>query len=124
MASTQKKAAREGRTIVWVDETGFYLLAGCVRTYAPRGQTPLLVVPLTRDHLAVIGGVTCAGRLLIHIQDPSYKGPDGVHCLRHLLTFGDRALAAETRGDLGLHQARGLLVLYGLINNDASHGTK
>src|SRR5918911_241034 len=35
LASAQKGALQEGRTIVWVDESGFYLLPGCVRTYAP-----------------------------------------------------------------------------------------
>src|SRR5262245_44224132 len=44
LAAAQKRAAAEGRTIVWVDESGFYLLPGCVRTYAPRGRTPVLRV--------------------------------------------------------------------------------
>ena len=68
MAGAQKGALQEGRTIVWVDETGFYLLPGCVRTYARRGQTPVLHVRLTRDHLAAIGAVTLDGRLLLRIQ--------------------------------------------------------
>ena len=42
-----KKAAEEERTIVYIDEAGFYLLAGAVYTYAPRGQTPVLRFPLT-----------------------------------------------------------------------------
>jgi hypothetical protein len=54
--------------VVWVDEAGFYLLAGVVRTYAPRGQTPVLHVPLTRDHLSVMSGITAAGRLLVRMQ--------------------------------------------------------
>ena len=29
-----------------------------VRTYAPMGQTPILEVKLTRDHLSAIGGIT------------------------------------------------------------------
>jgi hypothetical protein len=60
-----KKAARERRTIVWVDEVGFYLLAGVMRTYDPRGEMPMLRVPLTRDHLSVIGAATAPGRLLL-----------------------------------------------------------
>jgi hypothetical protein len=46
-----KKTEEEERTIVWVDESGFYLLPMAVRTWAPRGQAPVLRVPLTRDHL-------------------------------------------------------------------------
>jgi transposase len=56
-----------------------------VRTYAPRGQTPTLRVPLTRDHLAAIGAVTMRGRLLLAVQEPALRGPQVVRFLRHLL---------------------------------------
>jgi len=42
-----------------------------VRTYAPTGQTPVLKVALTRDHLSAIGGLTMDGRLVLHVQDTS-----------------------------------------------------
>lgn len=58
----KKNAERDGQIVVWVDESGFSLLPGVVRTYAPRGQTPVLRVPLTRDHLSVISGITDQGR--------------------------------------------------------------
>lgn len=64
---------------------GFYLLAGVVRTYAPRGETPVLTVPLTRDHLSVIGAVTAHGRLLLTVQEHAFRGPGVVRFLRHLL---------------------------------------
>jgi transposase len=70
---------------VFVDEAGFYLLPMVVRTYAPRGQTPVLKVKLTRDHLSAIGGLTPEGRLFMRIQDHSYKGPDVVRFLQMLL---------------------------------------
>lgn len=70
--------------MVWVDEAGFYLLAGVVRTYAPRGQTPVLHVPLTRDHWSVISGITPAGRLLVRMQECAFKGPDIVRFLQHM----------------------------------------
>lgn len=70
---------------MWVDETGFYLLPGCVRTYAPRGHTPTLYVPVTHDHLAAIGGVTPDGALLLRVQARPLRGPDVVRFLRHLL---------------------------------------
>jgi transposase len=85
VAPDQKKAEREGRIIVWIDEAGFYLLAGQVRTYAPRGQTPVLRVPLTREHLSVISGLTLQGRLLVQMQPRAYTGADVVEFLRYLL---------------------------------------
>jgi transposase len=56
-----------------------------VRTYAPRGETPVLCVPLTRDHLSVMGAVTDEGRLLLRIQERAFSGPAVVRFLRHLL---------------------------------------
>ena len=85
LAGPKKGADQEGRTIVWVDESGFYLLPGAVRTYAPRGQTPILRLPLSRDHLAVISGITPDGRLLMLVQERPYKSPDIVRFLKHLL---------------------------------------
>ncbi len=85
MASPQKKAVAEGRTIVWVDEAGFYLLPARVRTYAPRGQTPLLRLPLTRDHVSAIGALTADGRVLMQVQECAFRGPQVVRFLRHLL---------------------------------------
>ena len=71
--------------MVWADESGFYLLPGLGRTYAPRGQTPVLRVPLTRDHLSAISGLTPEGRLLLQVLTRAFKGPDVVRFLRHLL---------------------------------------
>jgi transposase len=81
----KKQAKAEGRTIVFVDEAGFYLLPMAVSTYAPVGQTPILEVKLTYDHLSVIGGITPEGRIFMQTQDHSYKGPDVVRFLQLLL---------------------------------------
>jgi hypothetical protein len=51
VAFSQKRAIKEGRTIVFADQSGFYLLPMVVRTYAPVGKTPVLKEKLTRDHL-------------------------------------------------------------------------
>jgi DDE superfamily endonuclease len=85
VASTQKKAVEEKRTIVWVDQSGFYLLPMAVRTWAPVGQTPVLRVKLTRDHLAAISGITPDGRLVMQVQDRAYRAEDVVRFLRLLL---------------------------------------
>jgi transposase len=68
-----------------VDESGFYLLPSAIRTYAPVGQTPVLRVPLTRDHLAAISALTSDGRLFTHIQREPFRGPAIVAFLRQLL---------------------------------------
>lgn len=85
MAAAKKKAEQENWTIVFVDEAGFYLLPMVVRTYAPRGQTPILRVRLTRDHLSAIGGITQDGRLFMQTQERAYKAVDVIAFLRMLL---------------------------------------
>ena len=49
-----KKAEEEKRTIVFVDGPSFYLLLMGVRTYALCGQTLVLRLKLTRNHLSAI----------------------------------------------------------------------
>jgi transposase len=84
MACPQKKAEQEKRTIVFVDQSAFYLLPMAVRTYAPVGKTPTLRVKLTRDHLSAMGGITPQGRIFMQTQEHSYKGPDVVGFLQLL----------------------------------------
>ena len=85
LAGYQKKAADEGYPIVWVDESGFYLLPLAVRTWAPRGHTPVLRVKLTRDHLSVISGITLDGRLFLQVRETAYTAETVVSFLRLVL---------------------------------------
>jgi transposase len=84
VAPGQKKAQQEQRTIVFVDESGFYLLPSVVRTFAPRGQTPVLRERLTRDHLSAISGVTPGGKLYMQVQATPFRSPQVVEFLQHL----------------------------------------
>lgn len=85
MATSQKEALEEGRTILFVDQSGFYLLPTVVRTYAPVGQTPILHEQLSRDHLSAMSGITLEGKLLMMEQDRAFNGGDAVRFLKHCL---------------------------------------
>jgi hypothetical protein len=85
VASASSKAREEGRTLVWVDESAFYPLPAVARTWAPRGETPVLHAVLTRDHLSVMSGITPTGQLLLQMRERSLRGPDIVRFLQHLL---------------------------------------
>jgi transposase len=80
----QQKARRERRALVFVDESGFYLLPGVVRTYAPEGQTPIEDEWQTRDHLSVMGGVTPQGRVYSLVRPTSLNGLHSIEFLVHL----------------------------------------
>jgi transposase len=87
ISGTSKKGARIGATLVFVDEAGFYLLPFVVRTYAPRGQTPVLSETVTRDHLSVISGVTPQGQLYLQSYLGTLTGTEVVRFLQHLQRY-------------------------------------
>ena len=85
VAFSQKRALKEGRTIVFADQSGFYLLPAVVRTYAPIGQTPVLHEQLSRDHLSVMSAIPLEGKLYMVEQEKAFKGEDAVRFLKHLM---------------------------------------
>lgn len=87
-----RRALRERRTLVFVDESGFYLLPSIAKTYAPRGMTPILHEWQTRDHLSVMGGITPEGRFYTLARQSSLNGLHTVAFLVHLLRYAPRWL--------------------------------
>jgi transposase len=89
----RRRARRERRVLVFEDESGFYLLPGVVKTYAPEGLTPVLREKQTRDHLSVLGALTPAGRVYIMARSESLNGLHCIEFLLHLLrAAGERLL--------------------------------
>jgi transposase len=80
----RKKAILERRILVFVDESGFYLLPAILKTYAPCGETPILKVFQTRDHLSVMSGITPQGWLFTRTRYDALNGSDSVQFLKHL----------------------------------------
>ncbi len=89
----RRRARRERRALVFEDESGFYLLPGVVRTYAPEGLTPVLREEQTRDHLSVMGAMTPEGRVYTLVREESLNGLHCIEFLLHLLRVaGERLL--------------------------------
>jgi transposase len=87
------RARRERRVLVFEDESGFYLLPGLVRTYAPQAQTPVIRQKQTRDHLSVMGGMTPEGKVYTLARQESLDGSHSIEFLVHLLRVaGERLL--------------------------------
>jgi transposase len=88
-----RRARRERRALVFEDESGFYLLPGVVRTYAPEAHTPVLHEKQTRDHLSVMGGMTPEGKVYTLARQEPLNGLHSVELLLHLLRVaGERLL--------------------------------
>ena len=65
LAQVAKAAWRRARVLRFRGRIGVLpLLPGLVRTYAPKGQTPVIHEKQTRDHLSVMGGMTPEGKVL------------------------------------------------------------
>jgi transposase len=88
-----RRARRERRVLVFEDESGFYLLPGLARTYAPAGRTPVIRLKQTRDHLSVMGGMTPEGQVYTLVRQESLNGLHSIEFLTHLRhVAGDRLL--------------------------------
>ena len=84
---------REQRVLIFEDESGFYLLAGLVRTYAPVGRPPFIRQKQTRDHLSVMGGMTPRGKVYTLARQESLNGMHCIEFLKHLQEVaGERLL--------------------------------
>jgi transposase len=80
----RRQARRERRTLVFVDESGFYLMPGVVKTYGPKGKTPVIDKKLSRDHLSVMAGCTPAGKVYTLVRREPLTGAHAVTFLEHV----------------------------------------
>lgn len=84
LARVKKKARNEGRTIVFVDESGLSERPSVARTWAPRGETPQLTFHFNWGKLAVIAGVTW-WQFYFRLYPGKIRSPQVVDFLRRLL---------------------------------------
>jgi hypothetical protein len=87
-----RRARRERRVLVFEDESGFYLLPGVVRTYAPQAHTPVLREQQTRDHLSVMAGMTPEGKVYTLVRQEPLNGLHSIDFLLHLGRVAGRRL--------------------------------
>jgi len=83
LAGSQKKAQREGRLIVFVDESGISERPTRVRTWAPKGQTPVIQFHFNWTHVSVIAGLTRTN-CLFRLHEGSIKKEEIVEFLKAL----------------------------------------
>jgi transposase len=105
--SLKKRAEKEARTIIFIDESGFYLSPTMAKTWSPAGKTPVVHAPSGHEHLSVIGGLTLQGSLYMQIHASSIGAHGAVLFLRHLLFhIPDRMLVLWDRSKI--HKSREL----------------
>ncbi len=83
LACPQKKAKREGRLIVFIDECGLSERPTRVRTWAPKGQTPIIQFHFNWTHVSVIAGLSPT-HCLFRLHEGSIKKEQHVEFLKAL----------------------------------------
>ncbi len=96
MAYSQKKWVRERRTILFVDESNFYLLPAVVRTWAPIGKTPIIKWHANWNHLCVACAISLKGKVwtMTKQKEGTFRSSDVVQFLKQLLR--------QIKGKLGI----------------------
>jgi hypothetical protein len=69
---------------MFLDESGFSLIPYVAKTWAPIGQTPVILHQGRWPKFSAISGITPAGRLYFNVHNPSIKGPQVIEFLEHL----------------------------------------
>lgn len=104
VAGAKKKAIAEGRTIVFVDESGLSQRPHRVRTWSPRGQTPVLQYAFNWKSFSVIAGITILN-FYFRLHDGAVKSPQVVEFLGLLLRHIPGKLLIIWDG-AGIHRSR------------------
>lgn len=81
-----KELEEKSGTLVLEDESGLSLIPLVGRTWAPRGETPVLKCSMgKRERLSTIGGITPEGRIYFRVNDETIKSRQIVEYLSQLL---------------------------------------
>ena len=86
MAGPEEKARRERRDLVFVDESGFYLLPGVVKTYAPEGPRRRSWTSGRRETICRSWGASPSKVKVYSLVRPSSL--NGLHIIEFLLHLG------------------------------------
>ena len=88
----KKIAARQGRIIVFIDESGLSERPCRARTWAPRGQTPVLQYSFSWKQLSVIAGISF-WRFYFRLYGGTIRTPQVIEFLKALqATIGKKLL--------------------------------
>ena len=104
VAGVKKHAPRLGQTIVFVDESGLSERPHRCRTWAPRGETPVLQYHFNWKWLSAMAGITW-GNFYFRLFPGTIRSPQVGVCLEHLVRhLPGKVLVIWDR--LGTHRSR------------------
>lgn len=80
-----EKKIEDGERLAFLDEVGFSLKPTVTRTWATRGQTPVLASKTNWERVSTIGAIVTTGQFLQQTHPTSIKGQQVISFLKHLL---------------------------------------
>jgi transposase len=89
-----KQAKEENAEIFWVDETGIHNSSNYVKGYAPKGQTPTVLVASEHIRINMISAITNQGKLRFHFYREKMNQDLFVDFLTRLIKSTDRKVYA------------------------------
>src|SRR4051812_6748997 len=128
LAGAQKKATREGRIIIFIDESGISERPHRVSTWAPKGQTPVLQYSFNWKQLSAVAGVSF-WNIYFKLVQGAVQAPEIVAFLkalrrhlgnRKLLIVWDRLQAHRSRLVREYDEGRGFHGSPRLLNRSVS----
>ena len=104
LASAKKRASREARLIVYIDESGLSERPTRVRIWAPKGKTPIIQFHFNWTHISVIAGLSRT-QCMFRLHEGSIKKEQHVEFLKALRAHLKRPLLIIWDG-LKAHRSR------------------
>jgi transposase len=94
IACLKKKAIEEGYEIRFHDEATLQLCANVIKTYSPRGQTPILALYDTKgyQYVCLASSISECGKMFFQIRDNSFKGEGIIQYLKDLLASTNKKI--------------------------------
>ncbi len=99
------RAKAEGAETRWADETGLSNRASCGRSFAPRGQAPVLPRPAKRVSQSMISSLANRGALRFMVYDGALNAATFLVFLRRLVQGAERKLFVIV-DNLRVHRAQ------------------
>lgn len=82
----RRKAKREGKIIAFLDESGHSQTPTVIATWAPRGETPIMLHNFNWTRCSIISAITPEGRFHYRLYMGSVKSEHVLSFLKHLLS--------------------------------------
>lgn len=94
LPALEQKATKEGYEVYYHDESTLQLCHNVVKTYGPRGETPILSSNDTKGHqyVCLASSINAAGKMFFQVREKAFKGEILVDYIKKILATTKRKI--------------------------------